>query len=117
YDQNGQAGIGCAADYAAAIRGGSVTYVVSDPGVRPANATAANGVTWLPWGGEQYGAQIVYRNMLTAASYAHAVQRIAQSSNVPQVMGAYYPQAVYCAAQTFARGGWQACFRAAGVPV
>lgn len=115
YDQNGQAGIGCEADYNAVIRQSSVTYVVSDPGVRPPNATAANGVTWLPWGGDQSAAQIVYRNMLPATTYAHAVQRITPTSRAQAVMGAYYPQAAYCAPQTFARGGWRACFVAAGI--
>jgi hypothetical protein len=116
YDQDGQAGVGCAADYGATIRSGSVTYVVSDAGARPPNATAARGVTWLPWGGAQSAAQIVYRNMLPAPGFVHAAQRITPTSNVHAVMGAYYPQAVYCAPPRFARGGWRACFAAAGVP-
>jgi hypothetical protein len=112
YDQNGQAGIGCAADYDAVIRGGSITYVISDPGERPANATAANGVTWLPWGGDQSGAQIVYRNMLPDPSFRYAAERITPTSDPKAVMGPYYPQAVYCAMATFERGGWRACFTA-----
>ena len=116
YDAQGEAGYGCAADYAASLRGGYVTYVISDPGVRPANATARNGVTWLPWGGNQASAQIVERNMLPSRSFAQAVQRITQtgrSADPRRVMGAYYPTAVYCAPATFAAGGWRACFRAA----
>jgi hypothetical protein len=117
YDQNGQAAIGCAADYGAAIRSGSITYVVSDPGVRPAHATAAQGVTWLPWGGAQSAAQLVYRNMLPAAGFTHAAERITPTANPQAVMGAYYPQAVYCALKTFERTGWRGCFRAAGIAV
>jgi hypothetical protein len=33
------------------------------------------------------------------------------------VMGAYYPVAVYCDKQLFIAHGWQGCFAAAGVPV
>ncbi|HUE28631.1 MAG TPA: hypothetical protein VMP89_17790 [Solirubrobacteraceae bacterium] len=114
YDASGQAGFGCAADYVAPIRSGSITYVVSDPGTRPANATAAHGVAWLPWGA-QPAVQLVYRNMLPATWFAHAVQRVKPSSSVPKVLGAYYPSAVYCAPATFGRGGWRACFAAAGL--
>ena len=119
YDAQGEAGYGCAADYTAAIRHGYVTYVISDPGARPGNARARNGVTWLPWGGDQYSAQIVERNMLPSPRFAHAVQRITQRgshSNPQQVMGVYYPRAAYCTTALFKRGGWRACFRAAGVP-
>jgi hypothetical protein len=114
YDTGGQAAFGCAADYAAAIRGGSITYVVSGPGARPPNATASRGVTWLPWGA-QPTAQLVYRNMLPARDFTHAVQRVTPTSSVPRVLGPYYPRAVYCLPQTFERGGWRACFAAAHV--
>jgi hypothetical protein len=113
YDESGQAAIGCAADYGAAVRDGQITYVVSDPGARPANATAANGVTWLPWGGTDNGAQVVYRNMLPSTSFPYAAQRIKPGDSALAVMGPYYPSAVYCSRQTFERGGWQACFAAA----
>ena len=118
YDAQGQAGYGCAADYAARVRHGYLTYVVSDPGARPRNAVAQDGVTWLPWGGDQYSAQIVERNMLPAESFRHAVQRITQTgadSNARTVMGAYYPSAAYCSTKLFELGGWRACFEAAGL--
>jgi hypothetical protein len=113
YDDSGQAAIGCAADYGAAVRDGQITYVVSDPGARPANAVAAQGVTWLPWGGTDNGAQVVYRNMLPSPSFPYAAQRIGPGDSAGAVMGPYYPSAVYCSTQTFERGGWQACFAAA----
>jgi hypothetical protein len=113
YDAAGQAVIGCAADYQAAIRGGFSTYVVSDPGHRPSNATAHNGVTWLPWGPKN-AIQIVYRNMLAARAFRHAVQRITTLSQpVAATLGPYYPAAVYCSDVTFERGGWSACKRSA----
>jgi hypothetical protein len=117
YDTQGQAGFGCAADYTAVIRHGWITYVVSDPGKRPANAHRSNGVTWLPWGGTQYGAQILYRTMLPDPSYRYAAQHItAPGEDASRVLGAYYPHAVYCTVATFARGGWRACFAAARNP-
>ena len=119
YDAQGEAGYGCAADYAAALRNRHLTYVISDPRARPANAVARDGVTWLPWGGNQYSAQIVERNMLPGRHFIHAIQRITQTgrhSNPRTVMGPYYPTAVYCSTATFERGGWRACFRAAGLP-
>lgn len=113
YDAAGQAVIGCAADYRAAIRDGFFTYVISDPAHRPRNATKANGVTWLPWGPKN-AIQIVYRNMLPARSFRHAVQRITTPhQSVRATLGAYYPAAVYCSRATFERGGWSACRRSA----
>jgi hypothetical protein len=119
YDAQGQEGYGCAADYSAAVRHGDVTYVVSDPGSRPSNATARDGVTWLPWGGDQYSGQIMERNMLPSPAFAHAIQRVTptgRTSNPRRVLGQYYPRAVYCTTARFERGGWRACFRAAGLP-
>jgi hypothetical protein len=111
YDAAGQAVIGCAADYHASIRDGVITYVISDPAHRPRNATAANGITWLPWGPAN-AIQVVYRNMLPSPSFRYAVQRIATpNQSVPATMGPYYPGAVYCSEVTFQRGGWGACKR------
>lgn len=111
YDSLGQAVIGCAADYRAAIRGGYLTYVISDPVHRPRKATAVNGVTWLPWGPKN-AIQIIYRNMLPERSFRNAVQRIRNTrQSIRATMGPYYPEAVYCSEVTFAKGGWAACRR------
>jgi hypothetical protein len=115
YDEQGEAGFACAADYRAAVRKGYVTYVISDPGARPPNATRRQGVTWLAWGGDQYAAQIVLRNMLPSGPFRYAVQRIAPGADPRRVVGAYYPLAVYCSTATFAAGGWRACFAHAHV--
>lgn len=114
YDTGGQFVYGCAADYHAAIRRHMITYVISDPGARPANANAKHGVTWLPWGGIQSGAQILYRNMLPSPSFRHAAQQVTKpGQNAKKLMGRYYPRAVYCTTERFERGSWKACFRAA----
>jgi len=111
YDAEGEALVGCVADYHAVIRAHEITYVISDPEHRPANATAANGVTWLPWGA-QSAAQIVYRNLLPEASFPYAAERITTpTQSVPETMGPYYPTAVYCSKVTFEAGGWRACQR------
>jgi len=101
--------LACQADYQAPITHGYYTYVVSDPDERPANAIAADGVTWLPWGGTMASGQVIYRNMLPAASFAQAVQNVPEGASAQTLMGAYYPQAVYCTTATFEAGGWKAC--------
>jgi hypothetical protein len=113
YDPEGEALVGCEPDYLSAIRGGQYTFVVSSDADRPANATAANGVTWLPLGA-QPAAQIVMRNMLPAANFPYAAESITTPTQpVQPTMGRYYPQAVYCSTATFEAGGWKACERAA----
>jgi len=112
YDPEGEALVGCEPDYESAIRGGQYTFVVSNAADRPANATAANGVTWLPLGA-QPAAQIVFRNMLPAANFPYAAEDITSSTqNVQQTMRPYYPQTVYCSKATFEAGGWNACKKA-----
>ena len=101
--------IACQADYQAAIKNGYYTYVVSDPNKRPANATAANGVTWLPWGGTMASGQVIYRNMLPASTFAQAVQNVPEGASPQALMGLYFPQITYCNAATFEAGGWRAC--------
>lgn len=101
--------ISCAADYNAAIQHHYYTYVISDPGVRPANATAGNGVTWLPWGGIFPSGYLIYRNLLPAPTFAQAVQNVGEGSSPQAVMGPYFPSAVYCTRAAFERGGWRAC--------
>ena len=108
--------IACAPDYESNARYGSYTYVISDPSTRPGNATAANGVAWIPWGPTDATAVIIFRNMLPADSFTHAVQNIPSSGGNPaQVMGAYFPAAAYCTTAVFEQGGWRACFKAAGM--
>jgi hypothetical protein len=108
--------ISCAPDYQAALRNGYYTYVISDPSSRPTNAIAQDGVTWLPWGSTDAEGVMILRNMLPSPSFTQAAQDVSSTAtNAQQVMGAYYPSAVYCSTAVFEAGGWQACFAAAGV--
>jgi hypothetical protein len=114
YDSSGTAVYGCVPDYLVPEHNGWVTYVVSDVAHRPANATSADGVAWLPWGPSNE-MQIMERNMLPEASFSGASQRIAVPADNPRaakIMGNYYPTSAYCSERTFARGGWQACLPA-----
>jgi hypothetical protein len=109
YALEGEALVGCAADYNAAINHHQITYVISAPENRPANATRQNGVTWLPWGAEP-SVEIVYRNMLPAPSFPYAAQRVTSpAQSVEQTMGPYYPTATYCSRATFEKAGWKGC--------
>lgn len=111
YDVAGQAVLGCAADHRTAIRAGAFTYVISDPAHRPSNATAANGITWLPWGPTN-AIQVVYRNMLPSPSFRNAVQRVrTPHQSVITTLGRYYPVARYCSTASFERLGWRDCGR------
>jgi len=92
---------------------GYFTVVVSDPSNRPSNATAANGVTWLPWG-PYYDGMPFYRQMLAAPSFAQAIAQIPAGTDPGVVMGDYYPRAAYCTKQRFEDGGWQACLPSGG---
>ncbi|MFZ0667728.1 MAG: hypothetical protein WAM97_18425 [Acidimicrobiales bacterium] len=109
--------ISCTPDYQTSLVDGYYTYVISDPSVRPKNATTRKGVAWLPWGSTDLESVIFLRNMLPASNFPEAVQNVSSASGSPsaqQVMGAYYPEAVYCAPATFETGGWKACFAAVG---
>lgn len=114
YDSTGTAVFGCVPDYRAPQDRGWVTFVVSPAGQRPSNATAAQRVSWLPWGPANE-IQVMERNMLPAASFTGASQRIAVPADNPdaaRIMGHYYPTSAYCSVATFQRGGWQACLPA-----
>jgi hypothetical protein len=114
YDSSGTAVFGCVPDVQAPEHDGWVTYVVSEAGQRPSNATAADGVSWLPWGPANE-IQIMERNMLPEAGFAGASQNIAtpaENADAAKIMGDYYPTSAYCSVPTFERGGWQACLPA-----
>jgi hypothetical protein len=75
---------------------GFLTYVVSTPAERPANATAACGVTWLPWGPSQESV-LIYRHMLPDPSFAQAIQRVPARGQEKATMGDYTPESRYYA--------------------
>ncbi|MFF4432604.1 hypothetical protein ACFYZ4_26025 [Streptomyces sp. NPDC001513] len=117
--------VACAADYQTTLdSAGRYTYVVSTPADRPGNATTANGVTWLAWGTNLIGRPaprdlLLMRNMVPAPGFTHAVQNVPPDGNpdtARDVMGAYYPEAVYCSTTLFEVGGADACFAQAEHP-
>jgi uncharacterized membrane protein len=115
YDDTGTEVYGCVPDDAAPKdKEGYVTFVFSEAGQRPADATAADGSAWVPWGPENE-IQLMQRNLLPAPSFRHASESIAtpaDNADAAKIMGEYYPTSAYCSEQTFERGGWQACLPA-----
>jgi hypothetical protein len=74
--------------------------VISDLADRPANATAANGFLWLPWG--PYPDQVLlYRHMLHNPTFTQAIQNVEKGANLDTVMGPFAPQATYCSPEVF----------------
>ncbi len=105
---------GCAGDFETVLDpDGYYTYLVSLPEDRPANADAAHGVTWLPWGRPGVDVALTLRNMLPDPSFPHAIQGVTEPGTEPAVMGDYYPQAGACDRSVVEAGGPTACLPAA----
>ena len=77
------------------------TVVVSRKEDRPANATERCGVSWIDWGdrgdgaGDPDYAVLILRNMLPAAGFGQAVQRVQRPGTEPDVMGDHFPATAY----------------------
>ena len=123
--------VDCTTDLTARLQGGDYTIVISDDRQRP--AWLRPNVNWLPYGDEQYPKSLVFRNMLPAPDFPHAIQKVWAANDhectfnfsfpdlpnretidekgpcAKDVMGDYYPDAVWCDKSTFVHGGWQAC--------
>ncbi|MET7286836.1 hypothetical protein [Streptomyces sp. NPDC005573] len=100
----------CAGDFQTAVdKDGRYTIVVSTPQDRPAGATTANRVTWIPWGPTDVTGILLFRTMLPADGFHQAVQDVGKNQNPATVMGDYYPDISYCAKDRFAEGGAAAC--------
>ncbi|HEY1057102.1 MAG TPA: hypothetical protein VGE55_00065 [Limnobacter sp.] len=86
----------CSADFQTPLDdAGYFTVVISDPADRPANATAANGFAWLPWG--PYADQVlIYRHMLENPAFPQTIQRVPKGTPIHDVMGDYTPVGTYC---------------------
>ena len=114
YDFASQRYVACSPDYQTPLDSqGYFTVVVSDPSHRPSNATAANGVTWLPWG-PYYDGMPFYRQMLASPGFAQAIARVPQGADPRTIEGEYYPTAAYCTKQRFEQAGWQGCLSSGG---
>jgi hypothetical protein len=115
---NGSTLYGCAADLQVPTTGqGYATVVLSYPDDRPSNATAANGIAWLPMSTSDPAAveQVSLRNMLISTTFNESPKSATGNSvaDAQQALGAYYPQAAMCDVATFESGGAAACLNAA----
>ena len=89
---------------------GWYTVVISDPADRPTNATAADGVAWLPWGREPVAA-FALRNLVPDPSFDEAAQAVPVSGTATTThMGDHTPLATFCARSTFEAEGHEGCF-------
>lgn len=111
------------------------TVVISDDVLRPDWLPREN--VWLPWGDEQmFPKTIFFRNTLPSSGFSQSVQEaiakgcgvdfnfptpptqdgITKSGECTQnLMGDYYPAAVWCDKDVFIQRGWKACFKQAGL--
>jgi hypothetical protein len=100
----------CAADRDVVLDDdGRYTFVISTRQDRPANATAADGITWLDWGSTEVDNLLLLRHMLADPGFAEAATNVAPGTLAASTMGRYAPEAVYCRATTFEQGGAAAC--------
>ena len=87
------------------------TVVVSRREDRPVNASERCGVSWIDWGdrgdgaGDPDYAVLILRNMLPAADFGQAVQRVQRPGTEPDVMGAHFPATGYGTKAGFERRG------------
>jgi hypothetical protein len=103
-DPASQRFVGCVNDDRAAIGpDGFVTLAVSTPKNRPANATAACGVNWLPWGPNARNV-LIYRHMLPDPSFTQAIQ-FATFEHEVATMGDYFPVSHYTSKAAFEAQG------------
>ena len=100
--------VACARDEQVALDDtGFFTIVVSDADQRPANAVAANGIAWLPWGAYPDGL-LIYRQLLASPAFAPAIKNVPAGTAPAQIMGDYLPRGVYCTRQIFEAAGTRA---------
>jgi len=127
---------GCAVDADTPLDNeGFYTVVVSNDILRPDWLPRED--VWIPWGDEQMFPKTIFlRNTLPSSDFGQSVQQaIAKGCGVEfnfptpptqdgitesgqctlNVMGDYYPVAVWCDKDVFLQSGWEACFKEAGV--
>ena len=97
--------IGCVNDEGLTTdRGRRFTVVVSTPEDRPANARAACGVTWLPFGARPTAA-LIMRNQLESPGFDRAIQDVRKPGQERRVMGDFLPRGRYTSTSVFERRG------------
>ena len=80
------------------------TVVVSTPEDRPANARAACGITWLPFGARPTAA-LIMRNQLESPGFDRAIQDVRKPGQERRVMGDFLPRGSYTSTGEFERSG------------
>jgi hypothetical protein len=101
----------CSADYQTLVGpDGFARFVIADPGDRPANATAANGINYLGWPGAYYDGFVLYRSMVPNPDFASSVWAVAPNATLTNQMGDYGPVAVYCSRAQIETKGFDSCF-------
>jgi hypothetical protein len=104
--------VACSADYDSVQNDGVATFVISSPANRPANATAADGVNWIPWGSAP-SSLIIYRQILADPSFGESIaSNMSGGGSLAATMGPYYPEIAYCSEATFASAGAAGCLAA-----
>ena len=86
---------------------GYFTVAISDTTERPVAATAANGITWLPWGAYPDGV-LLYRQMLVDDNFKQAIKDVPNGTPLKDIMGDYAPQTTYCRPEIFDLAGLSA---------
>jgi hypothetical protein len=119
--------VACATDLTTILQAQTFTIVISDDRQRP--DWLRPNVNWLPWGDVQYPKFVVLRNILPSPEFPYAAEDVwkecafdfqfppdpslldAKGPCSEDVMGDYYPVALWCDKETFLAGGFQACLR------
>lgn len=97
--------VACTSDRQAVLDDeGFFTVMVSDEADRPANATEANHINWLPWG-PYVDALLIYRHMLPTPSFEQAIQNVPQGTAPVEVMNDYVPVPAYCQPEIVEQAG------------
>jgi hypothetical protein len=92
---------------------GYFTLAVSSRDNRPANATAADGVTWLDWG-DYLDGQLTFRFLLRRDPLLQQLAEAIETGSATPAIEPYVPRAAHCSRAQFEAGGWPEAF-ASGV--
>ena len=85
------------------------TIAISTKADRPANATAANDVTWLDWGATDTPLLVLIRHLLPSPDEPTSAANLAPESLAITSMGPYAPIGRLCTTATFETAGPTAC--------
>lgn len=98
----------CVDDANAVTSGGYATFVIATAANQPTNATAANGVNYLPIPGV-WDNTVVYRQLVASPSFTQSIAAIKHPLLPFLTMWGYTPTAAYCTVTTFEAVGATGC--------